>query len=532
MELLDRHLQELTDKDPKYEPYFIYVVWPSVARPLTDIGHAVLPFGLDKGIEPLTSLLDTGLFQIPSGYKESLNAFSVALGTRYPKTYEQGLKELGQTQPTQPSDEKNPSPPHCGPVEPRGEKAVDLYEIDTSGQMGRGCPLSALLVHVLRWRLAENPDTHIHLVGHSYGAKVVTLAGMEAIRLQQTLGQPQSDQEEKVEAPLPPEKSIASLVLFNPAFHPRELRYLFASHAHANEVSLLQNISRKAIVYSTRDHATGLIFDLGQVVFSNRFAQQAKDLTYFTDMLDDSLIERFGENPLTDLSLAPLRLYTGLGILGYAVLSGPLEWFPTKAINIIPDWLSHITQSDLYDFEWSKGSALPKVVARGFVNFFDYWVPIFRFMGDDPEKMGILRTNIPALGSIGMNRLAAGPGTFPRWRWNPNKTAIDELIGKDAAPRPDTDRRKPKWDFCVLAAEVRPLDITIDRRYFYSYDATSVMDTGFFPFLSLAGSHGDVRETAPPDEKNCYNKKRNGQPLEKRGYVFNFVYNFTRGLPP
>ena len=112
-------------------------------------------------------------------------------------------------------------------------------------------------------------------MGHSYGAKVVTLAGMEAIRLQRAIDSP--------EQPLPAERSIASLVLFNPAFHPRELHYpislpppinlLQLDRGLSDEVELLQAIPRKAILHSGRDYATGRLFDLGQLVFSNEWAQ-------------------------------------------------------------------------------------------------------------------------------------------------------------------------------------------------------------------------------------------------------------------
>jgi len=528
MELLDRHLQELTAIDPTYEPYFIYVVWPSVARPLNDIAHAVLPFGLDNGIAPVTSRLDMLLFQLPSGWKESINAFSVALGTRYPRDYEKGLEELGKLQPTQPLAHEDPSPPYCGPVEQRGEKkAVDLYEIDTRGQMGRECPLSTLLFHVLRWRSAQQQSPpNIHLVGHSYGAKVVTLAGMEAIRLQQNLVNPQVDHQDNEEVPLPPEKSITSLVLFNPAFHPRELHYLVHapnpfsdSPSRANEVSLLQNISRKAIVYSARDYATGGIFDLGQAIFSNEIGQ----LATIPSTALYRLLEEYDNNLLLDFMTIPSKLESGILTLGVSVIAGTITWSLTKTFNIIPDWLSHSTQSDLYDAEWSKGPTWPKMIARTFLNAIDYWVPIGRVVTNaDADKMGILRTAFPALGSIGMNRLATGPGKnyIPRFTFFMNMGTIDKLIG------PDTDRRSgtnPDWDFCTLAAKVRPLDDKIDTRYFYSYDATSVMDTWF----SMSGSHGDVRETAPPE--NC--KDDTGQSLEKRRYIFNFVYNFTRGLP-
>ncbi len=439
MELLDRHLTEIQDsrKDPTFRPYFIYVVWPSVVRPLGDIAHALLPFTLDKAIAPLTNLLDSVVFHVPSGWKESLNAFSVALGKQYPGVYEEGLRDLG----SRPSDkgknqeqagDRDPAPPYCGPEEQRKTERrantsetpriiYDLYGVDSEGRMGRECPLSTLVYHILRWRSGKHARAKIHLVGHSYGAKVVTLAGMEAIRLKRAIGQNGESEQGATEGdPLPPERSIASLVLFNPAFHPRELRYwvdgarlkslnpftIRMNSVFFDEVEPLQDIPRKAILYSSRDYATGRLFDVSQRLFSNDVAQWLQVLTDTSDQNINTFCH--GKFICADLLGSISRLYSGVVTMPVSVLAGALSWSGTKIVNIPSDWISHVRQDDFYGFKWSTGDSGTTVFTRGVLNTFDYWMPLGRVVTNaDADKMGILRTAIPALGSIGMDRLVA-----------------------------------------------------------------------------------------------------------------------------
>lgn len=547
MELLDRHLREIQDskKDPTFQPYFIYVVWPSVARPLGDIAHALLPFTLDKAIAPLTNFVDSVVFHVPSGWKESLNAFSVALGKQYPGVYEEGLRDLGSRssgkgENQSQAGDRDLAPPYCGPEEQRKtERRVDRsetpriiydsYQVDIDRHMGRECPLSTLVYHILRWRSGEHPLAKIHLVGHSYGAKVVTLAGMEAIRLQRAIGQTGKSERGATEGErLPSEQSIASLVLFNPAFHPQELRYwvdglrlkslnpitVNMNSVFFDKVEPLQDIPRKAILYSSRDYATGRLFDVSQLLFSNDVAQW---LQVVTDTSDQS-INKFCHDKFicADLLGSISRLYSGVVTMPVSVLSGVLFWSGTKIVNIPSDWISHVRQDDFYGFKWSTGDSRATIFTRGVFNTFDYWMPLGRLVTNaDADKMGILRTAIPALGSIGMDRLVAR-----RW-YTPNEAHIQELIGKD------TDRRPGggvDHDFCKVAGSLRHLREAFDPHRFYSYDATSVMDK----WTPGAGSHGDVRSTELPS--NCNDKDVPGR-LEKRRYMFNFTYNFTRTPP-
>jgi hypothetical protein len=88
MELADRiqYLQEPKDRS-KFQPYFFFVVWPSVIRPLSDMAGAILPFGLDESIRALTTTVDLGAFFLPSVWKQSIHAAKNALGKGYPNQY-------------------------------------------------------------------------------------------------------------------------------------------------------------------------------------------------------------------------------------------------------------------------------------------------------------------------------------------------------------------------------------------------------------------------------------------------------------
>jgi hypothetical protein len=73
-------------------------------------------------------------------------------------------------------------------------------------------------------------------------------------------------------------------------------------------------------------------------------------------------------------------------------------------------------------------------------------------------------------------------------------------------------------EFCEYATLNRtPQDVTIEDRFIYSFDARKVMNTWF----SAAGAHGDVRSKST---------KTGCGPLQKREYVFNFIYTFTHEL--
>lgn len=167
-----------------FQPYFIFINWTSTTRPTTDLAKAVLPFGMDSAVEPLTSVIDKVPLHMLTAWKQSLNAAHNALGMHYPNSYIG--KDWG--------------------MEPYGYLDSNLIE-DADSTMGEDIPVSALIYKLIQQKKEDKqalegrckdkkPDpfdpnddlcvplaqTKLHLVGHSYGAKLVTLAGMEALR--------------------------------------------------------------------------------------------------------------------------------------------------------------------------------------------------------------------------------------------------------------------------------------------------------------------------------------------------------------
>lgn len=177
------------DKDVSsscFQPYFIFINWTSTTRPTTDLAKAVLPFGMDSAVEPLTSVIDKVPLHTLTAWKQSLSASQNALGTHYPNHY------LGKD----------------WGMEPYGYLDRNLIQ-DADAAMGEDVPVSALIYKLIKQKQSSYPeeanqvssncdkpdplspnddvcvpltDTKLHLVGHSYGAKLVVLAGMEALR--------------------------------------------------------------------------------------------------------------------------------------------------------------------------------------------------------------------------------------------------------------------------------------------------------------------------------------------------------------
>lgn len=178
MEMLDYFMTKDGHNRKEFQPYFIFITWTSTTRPVTDLTKAMLPFGLDDAVKPLTLLIDKVPLHLTTAWKESLNATHNALGTSYPNDY------LSQSWTNT-------------------EFRYDAWDGDSD--MGEDIPVSALLYKLIQMKgskatdqsACSNPSDisdptsdkfislskqRIHLVGHSYGAKLVTLAGMEAIR--------------------------------------------------------------------------------------------------------------------------------------------------------------------------------------------------------------------------------------------------------------------------------------------------------------------------------------------------------------
>ena len=150
-----------------FQPFFVFITWASTSKPVSEFANSVMPFQFDALLRPITFVIDNGPLFLATAWKQSLNAGANALGRNYPDSYLfrdwYGDKAKYGTNSFYYEDEKT----------------------------GRDLPVSAIIYELVKCKIKKVDcllnsqgikDTKIHLVGHSYGAKVVALAGMEALR--------------------------------------------------------------------------------------------------------------------------------------------------------------------------------------------------------------------------------------------------------------------------------------------------------------------------------------------------------------
>ncbi len=347
---------------------------------MTNFASAVLPFGIDHAVTPLTSLIDQGPMHIVTAWKESLNAAEIAIGTSYPNNY----------------------------------LMTEWDNTDYLIERGRDLPLSALI-----YELIHNKTTYdkpkIHLVGHSYGAKLVALAGEEALRrwvLEDNLNEVthqintnsiefsdcitnhsthglqtcdgntecitrhnqhakmlcaadytalsgiflgsftkkisedtknQLNKLDTIVLNISNQQSIESMVLFNPALHPGEFSYpIFGSmFAPSNQLKL---IPRKAIVYSKTDYANGLLFNLKEMIMSSQVSQVFQGYQSYVSAL-------FSTYRFFPLIKPPLLAVMGGFSTAYSVIYGSGLYAFSATMNTPFDLYFHVTHHN--SFGWN-----------------------------------------------------------------------------------------------------------------------------------------------------------------------------------
>jgi hypothetical protein len=453
MERIDKFMRE--GKPPAaFQPYFIFVTWTSTTRPITNMAKAILPFGMDSALEPFTNMIDKVPLSLLSAWKQSLNAAQNALGPQYPNDY------LGRDW-----QEK-----------PYGYFDTNLIQ-DADASMGEDVPVSALLYRLIKQkripahapeippRNCARPDpldpkddacvslakTQLHLVGHSYGAKLVAMAGMEALRrwMLETIAEnprqftfldgcgPAAKNHNALLRNLavcdltghrkpfgeleiafsglqkPPllkewyekttETPIDSLVLLNPAFHPGELSYP-VDLVNFAPTQTLRFIPRKAVVYTTFDYANGALFSLRENILNTQITQMGNQaskkldqLSYQTDNKWLSLPINLLQTTIAPLDLSYSLLYTHIGQVFYTL------------INLPSDFWHHVqngTLGGLYDPISGSGAGWENV-AKGMANTVDFFLPTNMLYRNESEQ-GLFRLNKPGLGKTGLNHLAEG----------------------------------------------------------------------------------------------------------------------------
>lgn len=528
LEVVERRIAAVRRENPTYNPYFVFVVWPSAARPLSSIVDSALPYDAFTFFKPIMEIIDGTVFFLPSLWKQSINAHKVATGTKPRESYiaSRDYSFGGWT--------KLPLPT-CGTTTPR---STEYFTIDRSPVMGRDCPLSLLINHIIDWKRKFSPATHVHLVGHSFGAKMVTLAAVEALA---TLYVEEGGWLSN------PDQSIESLVLLNPAFAPQELQLMTFnvtpsfSPEHGSPwgenfireprwwvPEMLDRIPQKVLVYSDRDYAAGRIFDLSQIVMSNSLTQYTAELLKSSGfgVIESYLAhERHVTNWVLDGVLrAENTIAAGMFIVQNLAF-GPLMWTAAKLTDMPDDFFYHVKNNDLFlKQEQAYGY---RVILREALNALDFVMPVLHVVRNDPaDQMGILRNSSAALGSTGWNLALAGrkinhPANFvslaekaqtPPTLFCHYSSRIMKILSPIApAEIHDSDGRSEMMSQYAL----------LDPNVMNSFDGTTVLDTWYPP----DGAHGDVRSTEPPS--HCSAQDEHGRLLQKREMIFNFVYNVT-----
>jgi hypothetical protein len=552
--------QSLESRSTKcFQPYFIFITWTSTVRPFTDAANGILPFGMDAAVRPLTSFIDKVPAHVITGWKQSMNAAQNALGTRYPNHYltqEWETTGYGYTDPF-------------------------LFE-DADSVMGEDVPVSALLYKLIQMKEStsvsdtecDKPDiispdsdkcvslanTKIHLTGHSYGAKLIALAGTEVIRRwmlnPNSVINNQSPMEKLLQNPADPfwketghhtttggeifslwkkEKKprflrqlynssnqffpIDSLTLFNPAFLPGELSYPVDLGLNA-PVDTLRFIPRKAIVYTDSDSANGTLFNIRDTLINTEYSQWIQSaFNNYSSLIENDLQKsewyvKAGGYPLFKIAQGA----TGAYELGWSIALGFMNFGLNTITDLPADFWHHI---------------------HNYGNLLDFFIPSFK-----EEKMqGLYRLSRPGLGKTGLNNLAEG-------RWAEKKLArlapyytesqafAEDELADDSSDKSARDNNKhpfaPNVDamqFCNFAGknsffdtpdyDSAKLDIKLSelREKFFSFDASRVYDSKKWD--PIVGAHSDLRKTESPSKDSCVQ-------IQKREYTFNFLLNFTK----
>lgn len=260
--------------DPAFQPWFIFVTWSSVARPLTHGLRSVLPFPPPDLAESATRIADGLVFHVPSAWGESQDALRIAMG---PPSRWHAIDLAGDPD-----------------ADYRAALEWSSARVAAGAFAGFEIPLSLLieeLMHLQRTAWAQARPPALHLVGHSFGGKLVSLAAYDAI--QRTVARELARGEGLRSDPL-----IDSLVLIQPAMQASEMYWelhlphdeaVLAPHEHALRRHLGEprpalrfeaaaaRIGTKVLIHDRQDSANGWVFGLGDLLLDHDAAARAQE---------------------------------------------------------------------------------------------------------------------------------------------------------------------------------------------------------------------------------------------------------------
>ncbi len=183
LETITRRFQQIQSVDRAFNPYVIFVVWDSASRPLTNWLNSMYPFDLPGVVELPAAVGDT-LFQVATGWGETQNASEIAIGRLI--TEERKLRASAKSVDLQDyfglQGERSKYLSLLTTREQVQDGIFNSYSeafgIDEPGMHGPRISLSAILDYLIRRRFHESYK--LHTVGHSYGAKLISLASFDA----------------------------------------------------------------------------------------------------------------------------------------------------------------------------------------------------------------------------------------------------------------------------------------------------------------------------------------------------------------
>ena len=469
-----------------FNPYFIFITWPSAVRPITDLIRAVLPLGLEYPITPFTKTIDNTVFFFPTLWKQSFNAYENGAGSSIERRFDISTKR-------------------------------ELFKANRPfGTNGRDISVALILYELLSIRqeridkFPKRPPYNIHLVGHSFGAKLLTHAASQALEwrilhaieeekersavgsIRDTQKCKNENPEETCEKDLEKSKeisderirgmatrelkltsSIESLLLFNPAMDILEFDLTLPEDKR-------EFITRKGIVYSNSDYPNGLLYGLSQIPFNTAGTQAVNSLIgglakrhYRLSWFEKD--EETGREYLNTKKffITPFMWSAQVLYAGLIPAISAIVWGGAKATNLVMNYGYHLEANDTF-LPREPGSL---EYLRRLFNGAHFFLPIDKFVQGAPEsQFGIFRSNFPALGRTGLNEDGLGGSLFGL------------LWEQDPSSRISAD------DFCTLSSKTGklPTDFRqLNSKLTYSIDGSEILNSQLPP----VGSHGDIRES-------------------------------------
>jgi hypothetical protein len=299
----------------------VFVVWNSVTRPISGVIRSILPWTPPVAVAETAHVVDAVAFHVPSSWGESQHALRIALGSPsrwiQPNDPNRPWLRFAPSQRGRTSEGLTPTVEDDDEAKRRGWADKSEYRIAVDSAVGDGevrafhgfdVPMSVILDELIRIRgepqgaLKEAPGPRIHVVGHSFGAKLASLAAHDAVqrRVVREFLVAAKDGRDVPTSPL-----IDSLVLLLPAMTKPEmycevpfdfdddqmnaargrLKSLFRSGTLDDPPlsglglgsadpcvkygECARRIGSKVLVHSSEDSANGWVFALGDFLLSN-----------------------------------------------------------------------------------------------------------------------------------------------------------------------------------------------------------------------------------------------------------------------